>query len=251
MSKVWEVEVRHSTFEHLAYPTADCEEPISVTHFLRQVSSNPDRDIGIYGGRVNTDNVQSAELIMLREDFEDDYFTWGGCKFASERLRNAMALETSVVEFLEVDDSKSAALPRSKNYQIMAPTMSEDVSDRAKSRYQWQHRIPKHFLTDLPEGFPPLRPEQLQRLLKPLRIRPKKGDVPPYVRRIAIRPDAAPECDLFYDNFFGMTLLCTDALALRVLKANCTGIVFVDPIGYREGARVRRTVDGVEDNFKD
>jgi hypothetical protein len=201
-------------------PSDDCEEPIAVIHSLRG-SSDPDRDIGIHGGRINTDVVQSVELIMLREDFEDDYFTWGGCKFASEHLRNAMALDSSVVEFLEVDDSKSAPLPRSKKYQMMLPLLSADVSDRANSRYSNNPMLPE-------------------------------SDFGPHdVSRIAIRADAAPTCDLFYDDFFGMTLLCTDALAVRVLEANCTGIVFEDPIGYRKGVRVRRTIHGIEEHDVD
>jgi len=215
MNKIWQVHVRHSTFMHLAMPSDDCEEPIAVIHSLLG-SSDPDRDIGIHGGQINMDVVQSVELTMLREDFGDDYFTWGGCMFASEKLRNAMALDASVVEFFEVDDVKSAALPRSKNYQIMLPLLEDDLSEESRL------------------------------------VRLKKGDAPPHTSGIEIRPDFEPDCDLFYDSVFSDSLFCTDALALRVLEAGCTGMNFVDPIGYRNGVSpVRRTLAGVEENAFD
>jgi hypothetical protein len=232
MSNIWKVDCRHSTFMHLAMPSDDCEDPIAVIHSVRG-SSDPDRDIGIHGGRINTDVVRSVELTMRREDFEDDYFTWGGCMFVSQKLRNVMALDASVVEFFEVDDSNSAALPRSKNYQMMLPLLEDDASDRARSRYGWQMIRPRGY------------PGSVERR----RIRPKKGDVPPYVYHIAIRPEFEPDCDLFYDSFFADTLFCTDALALRVLEAGCAGMSFVHPSGYRKGRpRVRRTLDGVEED---
>jgi len=235
MNNIWEVDVRHSTFMHLAMPSDDCEAPITVVHSL-QGSSNPDRDIGIYGGHINMDVIRSVELTMLREDFEDDYFTWGGVMFASEKLRDTMALDASVVNFVEVNDSKSAPLPRSKKYQIMLPLLEDDVSDRKRCRYSWQPRRSRNY------------PQPVERR----RIRAKKGDVPPYVYHIAIRPDFEPDCDLFYDSFFADTLFCTDALALRVLEAGCAGMSFVHPDGYRKGRpRVRRTLDGVEENLAD
>ena len=216
MNKIWRVSVRDSTFEHLAYPTDDCEDPISVIHSLRQAPSDPDRDIGIHGGRINTDVVELVELVMLREDFGDDYFTWGGCMFVSEKMRNAMALDASVVEFLEVDDSQSAALPRSKNYQMMLPRLEDDLSE--ESRFG----------------------------------RPKSGRAPREASTIAIRPDFEADCDLFYDSFFSDVLFCTDALALRVLEAGCAGMSFVDPLGHRNGVRpVRRTLTGVEEGAFD
>jgi len=208
-------------------PSDDCAEPITVIHSLLG-SSDPDRDIGIHGGQINTDAVQSVELIMLREDFEDDYFTWGGCMFVSEKLRNAMALDASVVEFFAVEDSKSAALPRSKTYQMMLPLLEDEASDRANSCYGWQPGQRGNFTP------------------------PGEDGNPPYVYNIAIHPDFEPDCDLFYDGFFADTLLCTDAFAVRVLEAGCTGMIFVDPIGYRDGERqVRRTLSGVEENVVD
>ena len=220
---------------HLAMPSDDCEVPISVIHSLRKISSGPDQDIGIYGGRINTDVVRSVKLTILREDFEGDYFNWCGCMFVSEKLRNAMALGASVVEFFEVDDSESAALPRSKKYRMMLPLLEDDVSDRKRSRYGWQMIRPRGYAAE-----------------KRHRIRPTKSDVPHYVYHIAIRPDFEPDCDLFYDSFFRHTLFCTDALALRVLEAGCTGMSFVSPAGYRKGRpRVRRTLDGVEEDGAD
>jgi len=235
MNKIWRVDYGEYRFIRLAMPSDDCENPVTVIHSLRQVPTDPDRDIGIHGGKINTDVVRSVELTVRRKDFGDDYFTWGGCMFVSEKLRNVMALPASVVEFFEVDDSKSAALPRSKKYQMMLPLLEDDASDRARSRYGWQMIRPRGYAT-----------------AERRRVRPKKGDAPHYVYHIAIRPDFEPDCDLFYDSFFADTLFCTDALALRVLEAGCAGMSFVHPNGYRKGRpRVRRTLDGVEEDGAD
>lgn len=217
MNNIWLLQTPLPTHFHLAVPTDDCETPIVVTQFL-YVDSEGDSKMGIYGGHVGERPSPAAELTMRREDFDADYFTWGGCIFVSERMRQAMALDASEVRFFEVDTSQSAPLPRSKNYQMMEPTMMEDVLDPEKSQYDAESIPPD-------DCFGPLE-----------------------VNRIAVRPDVTPTHDLFYDGFFSSILLCTDRFAMRVLRAGCTGMVFVDPNGYGGlGVSLRRTLRGIEE----
>jgi hypothetical protein len=216
MNYIWRLSTKFSTYLHLAAPTEDCETPITVTHNAYK-NTIKDFNLGIYGGHIGDRPSPAAELIMAREDFDDDYFTWGGCMFVSERMRQVMALDFSEVRFFEVDASQSAPLPRSKSYQIMEPLVTEDVSDPENSEYDKES------------------------------ITPDNQFGPSQVECVAIRPDAAPVHDLFYDGFFASILLCTDQFAMRILKAGCTGVAFVDPRGTGEGRGVLyRTLRGVE-----
>lgn len=216
MSNIWLLKTPLSTHFRLAVPTEDCEAPINITHFV-YTKPNEIPNIGIHGGHIGDRPTPAAELILARESFDADYFTWGGCMFVSERMRRAMALDASEVRFFEVDDSQSASLPRSKNYQMMEPMVMEDVLDPARSDYDVESINPD-------DGFGPLE-----------------------VRRIAVRPDVAPAHDLFYDRFFSSILLCTDLFAMRILKAGCTGMMFADPNGYGGGkVLLCRTLRGIE-----
>jgi hypothetical protein len=162
-----------------------------------------------------------AQLKLTLEDFDADYFSWNGRYFVSERMRQAMALDASAVHFFDVDASWSAPLPRSKNYQLMEPAVIEDVSDPEKSVYEMSRAMP----------YLPLSPTS--------------------VRHIAFRPDAAPKHDLFFDRFFGGRLFCTDAFALRVLSAGCTGMTFGDPNNPHKGGRFFfRTLRGIEEYIR-
>ena len=49
-------------------------------------------------------------------------------------------------------------------------------------------------------------------------------------KRLVFRPDFALAGDLVRLSELGATLLASDALALRVLAASCTGVVFADPL---------------------
>ena len=51
-----------------------------------------------------------------------------------------MALGPSDIQYFDVDSSQSAALPRSKRYQLMHIPVAEDVTDPARSDYQFRHR---------------------------------------------------------------------------------------------------------------
>jgi hypothetical protein len=157
----------------------------------------------------------ASELVLTLEDFNVDWFKWSGSVFVSERMRLVMALDPSEVRFFEVDGSKSAPLPRSKNYQIMEPEGAADILDPETSQYQT-----RQFLPDMPA-------------------------VPNLTGRRRLRADAAPKHDLFYDSFFTTELFCTDAFAFRVLKAGCTGLKFMDP-DSRGDRNLFRTLRGVE-----
>ena len=160
------------------------------------------------------------ELPMLRiefaaEDFDPDCFDWNGFTLVSEKMRQAMALGPPDIQYFDVDSSRAAPLPRSKRYQIMHVPVTEDVSDPERSEYSLRHRPEGVELFGAPDA-------------------------------VAFRPDAAPAHEIFYDRFFKV-FFCTDEFALRVLRAGCTGVRFLDPIDLRGWNRFR-TLRGLEES---
>lgn len=170
---------------------------------------------GFYVGQFRSD-LPTAQLKLTLEDFDTDCFMWESRTFVSERMRRAMALEPSAVQFFDVDASQSAPVPRSMNYKIMVIPITEDISDPSKSNYM---------SCDLPGG--------------------AKSMI--NVQRIAVRADFEPVHNLFHDRFFHEAF-CTDEFAVRVLKAGCTGMRFFDPAQLSIGMAMRfRTLRGVEE----
>jgi hypothetical protein len=166
-------------------------------------------------GEFYRSGLPTAQIEFTDESYDQDCFEWKGFTFVSERMRRAMALGPSEIQYLDVDSSRSTPLPRSKLYQIMLVPVTEDVSNPERSAYRLRHR---------PEGV-------------------ELWGAPTLV---AFRPDAEPSHEFFYDRFFKVPF-CTDAFALRVLRAGCTGMRFLDPADLRGWNRFR-PLRGVEES---
>jgi hypothetical protein len=161
----------------------------------------------------------AAKLTVTLEDFDLDCFNWNTFSFVSERMRRAMALGPSDVQYFEVDASRSAPLPRSKNYQVMHVPVTEDVADLENSDYLIRHCADGSLKIGSPNN-------------------------------VVFRPDARPAHELFYDRYFKF-IYCSDALAARVLRAGCTGAFFFDASRWSGRANQRiRTRRGVEEIVK-
>jgi uncharacterized protein DUF1629 len=166
-------------------------------------------------GEFLRNELPTLQIKFAAEDFDPDCFDWNRFTLVSEKMRHAMALGPSDIQYFDVDSSRAAPLPRSKRYQIMHVPVAEDVSDPERSDYTLRHR-----------------PEGIQLFGFP--------------GAIAFRPDAEPDHEIFYDRFFKVAF-CTDAFALRVLQAGCTGMRFLDPADLRGWKRFR-TLRGVEES---
>lgn len=172
------------------------------------------------GGQIATKELPMAKLKVTLEGFGVDCFTKSFFTFVSEKMRNAMALGPSEVQYFDVDTSQSALLPRSKHYQIMHIPVTEDISDPINSDYT-RHQRPDGSV--VPSGIP---------------------------HSVVFRPDAEPKHEIFYDGFF-RAVYSTEEFALRVLKADCSGVRFFDPSCSSAGSSAQfRTVRGVEQEVK-
>lgn len=171
-------------------------------------------------GEIASKGLPTARLKLTLEDFDVDCFIEGQFTLVSEKMRRAMALGPSDIQYFEVDASQSAPLPQSKHYQIMHVPVTEDVADPKKSDYTCHHR--------------------------------SDGSVVPTgaTHSLVFRPDAEPTHEIFHDRFF-KTIYCTDEFALRVLRAGCSGMRFFDPSREWGGpSSWFRTLRGVEQENK-
>ena len=174
---------------------------------------------GPIAGRFVRDGLLAAKLALTLEDFDLDCFYWDGFTFVSERMRRAMALGPSDIQYFDVDASESAPLPRSKNYRILHVPVTEDVSDPHNSDYICHHRSDGSI------------------------------DVSGMPLVAVFRQDAEPAHEIFYDKLFRV-IYCTDEFALRILKASCSGAFFFDPSQPFGNHTRLRTLRGVEEIVK-
>jgi len=181
--------------------------------------------------RFSPGNPPTARLEIALESFSLDLFCWVDSRsrhpylFVSQTLRDAMALVPQDVQYLPVDSSLSAPLPRSQNYMAMHVQEIETVADREESFYVNQGMPDEKGIVD--DSKEPISPG-----------------------RIAIRHDAAPKGDIFRDSFFSKFVFCTDKLAVRVLQSQCSGIRIVDPASLFDPLRFR-SLRGIEEESWD
>lgn len=166
-----------------------------------------------------------SELAFERPDdpFAPDCLHMYGDLFVSERLLQAMAL------------------PADEAVVQVRPAVVVEGPPEAHARgYRWLHVV-----AEQPAMDPEPSGSQRQRLSIP-----SSGRVVEYAgwpKRLVFRPDFVPRTDLLRCAELETTLLATDALALRVLAAGCTGIDFVDPLTAFDSRVPRRvrTLEGV------
>lgn len=158
------------------------------------------------------------QLRLTLKQFEVDCFTWESLILVSSRMREVMALPPAAVRFFKVDCSHSTPLIQDKDFQVMGIAARESAVDPGHSEFMLA------------------------------KITPDSPPMPVGETRIAIKQDFTPQHDLFYDEFFRGHAFCTDAFALRLLRAGCSGVRFMDP-DHPVGNRMQfRTLRGVERN---
>lgn len=181
-------------------------------------TSDASEEGGPIAGRFVREGLFAARLKLTLDDFDLDCFHWNELIFASEKMRRAMALGPSDIQYFDVDASESAPLPRSKNYQVMHVPVTEDVADLQNSDYLVRHRADGSL--EIGTSF-----------------------------SAVFRRDAQPAHEIFRERSF-RHIYCTDEFASRVLKAGCSGVFFFDPSHCAGGNSRLRTLRGVEEIVK-
>ena len=176
---------------------------------------------GFWVGQVRSP-LPVVQLKLTLESFDVDCFSFQMRTLVSRRLRDAMALDPSVVQYFDVDASQSAPGPRAMDYKVLNVSVTEGVTDPESSNFRMESLMP---------GGPSIMVD---------------------LQSIAFRPDVQPKCSLFCDNFFPGHLFCTDDFAVRVLRAGCTGIRFFETSQLHFAGTMRyRTTQGVEESVWD
>jgi hypothetical protein len=167
-------------------------------------------------GRFVKQGLLAAKLKLTLKNFDRDCFYWDGFTFVSKKMRDAMALGPSDIQYFDVDTSESAPVPRSKSYKTMHVPVTEDVADLQNSDYLIEHH------SDGSQGVGTLF-------------------------SLVFRMDARPAHEIFHERSFKY-IYCTDEIALRVLQAGCSGAFFVDPCRWSGGGNLRfRSLRGLEE----
>ncbi len=174
-----------------------------------------------------------ASSVRLRDDYPPlqlalpegdwlapDHFSFGVFKFVSARLRDALALPPGDVQYFPIELVAGGAKAIAQEYRLFRPLRHQPAMDGPRSKFDAYGA--------LLSGPPPIGERW-------------------FLRTLAIRADLVPCADLFWVDEAPVTLLATDALARRVIKARCTGIRFQDPLtlGNPDGIVRERSARGV------
>ena len=153
--------------------------------------------------------------------FAPDFWAFGMYKFASRRLRDALAQPDDVVQFLPFDLVRASAAARAQDYRWMRVLARQEGLDLARCECRVEER--PHAVTG-----------------KPVRSLSN-------IDFLVVRQGLAPRTEIFRLDESPTYILVTDAVAGRVLRAGCTGMEFSDPANRQGGKRIvrYRTADGI------
>lgn len=165
----------------------------------------------------------TPQLHMPAKGFAPDYFGTGIYNFVSHRLRAAFALPDGIAQYIPIELLSGGPEVRAQEYQWMNLLACYPAIDLQRSSYTMSKDLT--YATG------------------------EKFEFIDSYERMVIRDDIAPSAELFRVAEDLTTVLASDALAERVLRAGCTGIAFEDPAtAYPYGPIHRyRTATGVEE----
>lgn len=161
--------------------------------------------------------VPAPRLVMPQAGFAPDFFWIGPWYFASRRLREVLAQPAEVVDFVPAVLIEGGEEARVQDYALMRVRAVQPAMDLHLS------------VCDVREALG-MNGEPLHRAVA---RRPMSS-------RMVLREDLRPRTDLFRIDEDRVTILATDALALRVLAAGLTGVQFNDPGLLDYGLQYRR-----------
>jgi len=165
-------------------------------------------------------NFPRPHIRLDDPDYAPDFFTLENWTMCSARLLTALRLNPDDADLLPVTLTGNCARAQSAGYHMLRIRRFADVIDYEASDcdFSWP--------TSAKTGAPYRHVN--------------------WMGRMRFRSDLELPADLF-EPHTGIYALTTDALALRVIEAKCTGIEFVHPLWFNEvGLKVVRTATGVE-----
>ena len=183
--------------------------------------------VGDFSNPFISADFPRPQLHMPVTGFAPDYFSIGLYKFVSQRLRDVFALPAGLVQYIPINLTDGGPEVRANNYRWMNLLACRPAIDLQRSIYKVRER------TRHPTG-------------------ETYWHIGAY-ERMVIRDDIAPSAELFRAAEDLVTVLASDFLAERVMRAVCTGISFEDPATARSLGPISRyrTATGVEEEDMD
>jgi hypothetical protein len=167
------------------------------------------------------ENFPAPKLALPNKGFSPDYFTFGGLRFCSARLRCALGQPENTVQFAPVELITGGEQARGQDYRLMRVLARQKAMDVDRSDCT--------------------REERVNRITGQVETRPI------FINRLVLLEGLKPATEIFRIHESTTDILVTDMLAERVLRAGCTGMEFVDPETEQFGSRMQRyrTKDGI------
>ena len=160
-------------------------------------------------------NLPAADRFCL------DYFYLGLAPLCSARLRAALAQPPEVVQYIPLTVNTPEPRVRAMDYQIMRVLPSQCVIDTERSETRFES-IEDRYIggpVTVTDGTP---------------------------SRVTLLPDVQPLTAMFRVEESSTLVYVTDAVAGRVMRAGCIGILFEDPeAAYVDDFHLVRTAKGV------
>ena len=159
--------------------------------------------------------------VVLPVWFAPDFWSCGGYDFASRRLREVLGQDADVVQFVPFDLAGAGIAAEEQDYRWMRVLARQPVMDRVRSEYRTSE------VTNVVTG----------KVFRNVR----------HVENFVFLDGIEPRTEIFLLEENTVYTLVTDALALRVLRAGCTGIAFRDRrgVGFGRDRRRLRSLDGI------
>ncbi|MFS2319187.1 hypothetical protein RMQ97_14720 [Maricaulis sp. D1M11] len=193
--------------------TVDADEMVANCKFLngQEVFA-----AGLSAGEFRSTPFPMAQLKMTMPGFDLDCFDWDGQTIVSEKFRLAAGLASDEIEYFDIDASETASWAQEKKYKIMSIPVNAALAD-----------------VSLRFGGAPSTSAVVSAMM---------------AGKIAVKSSVSIPFELFHDTVLRGYRFCTDEFALRLLRAGCTGMRFLDPdfIGRPRPMRYR-TLRGVEE----
>lgn len=163
--------------------------------------------VGFYGNPPFPPDFIQPRLRMPVSGFAPDYFRVGRVTLASRRLREALNQATEAVQYHPVALVAGGPDAWQQDYLWMNIVACHPAIDLERASYE------------MGEGTVSTTGEKFRHIQ--------------FYERMVIRDDIAPSAELFRVAEDFTTVLASDALAERAMRAGCTGIAFEDPATYR------------------
>jgi hypothetical protein len=167
------------------------------------------------------------QLKMPLVGFCADYFSHNGLYFCSRRFRDTLAQPENVVQFAPVELIDGGPEVVAQDYRLIRVMAHQPAMDLERSDCSIEY-------------YPAYRTGE------PIRI---VGEIKRYVLLEGLTPDT----EIFRVDEHPTTILVTDAVAQRVLRAGCTGMEFghIDNPQGLTGIVRYRTIDGIAERRLD